>query len=198
MQEVRDGGGGFLELLIAKVILRFVRLLFKYKKYRYHRVVSLGDLLIDRTEKAEFLEFGQGATIYDSSLVIGAVKAGKSTWIGPYTIIDGSGGLEIGDFCNISAGVHIYTHDTVKRTLSGGKAESEHVPVRIGNCCYIGPHTIITKGTTIGNYCLIGANSLVTSDLNDYSIAAGSPCKIIGQVKIDEKGSVEFLMNKKD
>ena len=66
----------------------------------------------------------------------------------------------------------------------------------IGDCCYIGPNTIVSKGVKIGNHCLIGANSLVTSDLDDYSIAAGSPCKIIGKVKIDEKGMVELLINK--
>jgi acetyltransferase-like isoleucine patch superfamily enzyme len=191
LQEVEDSGGGVVDLLFARIITRFIRLLLKYKKHRYDRVVSFGDLLIDRTEKARFLNFGEGTTIYDSSLVIGDVKVGRNTWIGPYTIIDGSGGLEIGDFCSISAGVHIYTHDSVKWTLSGGRAEYERLPVKIGNCCYVGPQTIITRGTKIGSHCLIGANSIVNSDLDDYSIAAGSPCKIIGQVKADERGPVE-------
>ena len=48
LQEIKDGGGGFLDLLIAKIILRLIRFLLKYKKIRYDRVVSLGDLFIDR------------------------------------------------------------------------------------------------------------------------------------------------------
>ena len=31
-------------------------------------------------------------------MIIGDVKVGKNTWIGPNVILDGSGGLEIGDY----------------------------------------------------------------------------------------------------
>lgn len=196
LQEIKEGGGGFLNLLIAKIIWRLIRFLLKYKRGKYKRVVSLGDLFIDRAEKAKFLGFGEGTTIYDSSLVIGDVKVGRNTWIGPYTILDGSGGLEIGDNCNIASGAQIYSHETVFWVLSGGRMEYTRTKTVIGYCCYIGPNTIVSKGVQIGNHCLIGANSLVTSNLDDYSIAAGSPCKIIGKVKIDEKGVVELLMNK--
>jgi acetyltransferase-like isoleucine patch superfamily enzyme len=196
LQEIKDGGGGFLDLLLAKIILHLIRFLLKYKKNRYDRVVSLGDLFIDRAEKAKFLCFGEGTTIYDSSLVIGDVKVGRNTWIGPFTILDGSGGLEIGDNCNIASGAQIYSHETVFWVLSGGRVEYTRAKTVIGDCCYIGPNTIVSKGVKIGNHCLIGANSLVTADLNDYSVATGSPCKKIGEVKIDEKGAVELLMNK--
>ncbi len=196
LQEIKDGGGGFLDLLIGKIILRLIRFLLKYKKDKYNRVVSLGDLFIDRTEKAKYLGFGQGTTIYDSGLVIGDVKIGKNTWIGPFTILDGSGGLEIGDNCNIASGAQIYSHETVSWVLSKGRIEYSRAKTIIGDCCYIGPNTVVSMGIKIGNHCLIGANSLVTSDLDDYSIAAGSPCKLIGKVKIDEKGVVELSMEK--
>ena len=196
LQEIKYGGGGFLDIFIAKIVLRLLRFLLKYKKNRYDRVVSLGDLFIDRTEKANFLGFGEGTTIYDSSLVIGEVKVGRYTWIGPSTILDGSGGLEIGDHCNIASGAQIYSHETIFWVLSGGRMEYTRTKTVVGDCCYIGPNTIVSKGVRIGNHCLIGANSLVTSDLDDYSIAAGSPCKIIGKVRIDQKGEVELLINK--
>ncbi len=196
LQEVQEGGGGFLDLLIAKIIWRLIRLLLKYKKNKYNRVVSLGDLFIDRAEKARFLGLGEETTIYDSSLVIGDVKVGRNTWIGPFTILDGSGGLEIGDNCNIASGAQIYSHETVSWVLSKGRMDYVRAKTIIGDCCYIGPNTVVSMGVKVGNHCLIGANSLVTSNLDDYSIAAGSPCKIIGKVKIDGKGVVELLMNK--
>jgi acetyltransferase-like isoleucine patch superfamily enzyme len=192
LQEIREGGGGLFDQLIFKLFLRLIRILFRHKRDRYNRVVSCGDLFIDRAEKARFLGFGEGTTIYDSSLVIGDVKVGKNTWIGPFTILDGSGGLIIGDHCSISAGVHVYTHDTVKFALSGGKAEYEYSSVKIGDCCYIGPHTIVTKGVKSGTLCMIGANSLVNIDLDDNSIAVGSPCKVIGKVKSNENGEVHY------
>ncbi len=60
--------------------------------------------------------------MYDNVLVLGDVRVGRNTWIGPGCILDGSGGgLRIGDWCSISAGVQIYTHNTVNRSISLGK-----------------------------------------------------------------------------
>jgi UDP-3-O-[3-hydroxymyristoyl] glucosamine N-acyltransferase len=50
--------------------------------------------------------------------VIGAPEIGESTWIGAFTVIDGSGGLQIGRGCDVSAGAQIYTHSTVARAVS--------------------------------------------------------------------------------
>lgn len=75
---------------------------------RFHRTLPLGDYVVDRWEKARSLGFGEGTSIYDSSLVLGDVRVGARTWIGPFTVLDGSGGLEIGDTCSVSAGVQIY------------------------------------------------------------------------------------------
>jgi acetyltransferase-like isoleucine patch superfamily enzyme len=148
------------------------------KKKKYDRDLAFADYIVDRWEKANLLGFGEGSSIYDSSLVLGDVKVGKNTWIGPYTILDGSGGgLSIGDHCSISAGVHIYTHDTIQRTVNNGKVELG--PVEIGNNCYIGPNTVITKGVTIGDKVIIGANSLVNKDIPSNRKAFGTPVKII-------------------
>ncbi len=147
---------------------------------RYDRTLPFADYIVDRWEKARLLGFGKGTSIYDSALVLGDVSVGEDTWIGPFVILDGSGGLVIGSHCSISAGVHVYTHDSVNWAISGGEAPYEHAPARIGDNCYIGPHTIITKGVTIGDGCIIGANSLVMSDIPANTKAAGSPCRILG------------------
>lgn len=150
-----------------------------------------------RWERAEFLNFGKDASIYESSYVYGDVKVGKNTWVGPFTILDGSGGLEIGEYCSISSGVQIYTHETVDWALTGGKAKYEQAPVRIGNCCFIGSMSIIRKGVTIGDHCLIGAHSFVNKNIPSYSIAAGSPAEVIGTVKIEgDKVKAQYFKKK--
>lgn len=154
-------------------------------KLQFDRSVPFSDGFLDRWERAKKLGWGEGTSVYDSSYVFGNVQVGKKCWIGPFTIIDGSGGLSIGDNCTISAGVHIYTHDNIKQTLSGGKMPIEKASIKIGTNTYIAPNTIITKGVTIGSSCLIGANSLIKKDLPDFSIAAGNPAKIIGKVQIE-------------
>ena len=109
----------------------------------WHRDLPFQELLSDRWKRAEKLGFGEGASIYETSFVYGDVKVGRNTWIGPYTLLDGSGGLTIGDFCSISAGVQIYTHDTVKWAVTGGKAAYERAPVTIGDCCHIGANVVV-------------------------------------------------------
>lgn len=123
--------------------------------------------------------FGEGTSIYDSALVLGDVKVGKKTWIGPFVVLDGSGGLTIGSNCSISAGVQIYSHDSVDWAVSGGTAPYVYAPTAVGDNCYIGPNTVIAKGVIIGERCIIGANSLVLRDLPAGSKAAGSPCRLI-------------------
>jgi acetyltransferase-like isoleucine patch superfamily enzyme len=180
---------------LKKVLFEIFKELRDQRRREWRRVLPVGDELSDRWEKARYLGFGEGTSIYDSSLVIGDVKVGKNTWIGPFTILDGSGGLEIGDNCSIASGVQIYSHETVFWALSGGKMKYSRAKTAIGNCCYIGPNTIVSKGVKIGDHCLIGANSLVNMNLDGYSIANSSPCQVIGKVKIDKKGRVKLLLD---
>lgn len=55
-------------------------------------------------------------------------------------------------------------------------------PVTIGNDCWIGGQTTILPGVTIGNGCTIGAGSVVTKDIPPFSVAVGSPARVIKRV----------------
>ncbi len=170
-----------------------------YKKLRdsmrknWKRDLPFDEMVFDRWERAKSLGFGEGSSIYHNSYVYGDVTVGRNTWVGPFTLLDGSGGLTIGDYCSISAGVHIYTHDTVKWAVSGGKAEYERAPVNIGNCCHIGGQTVIAKGVTIGDHCVIGACSFVNKDVPSCTIAVGVPSRPVGTVKVGEEGIVKIV-----
>ncbi len=146
---------------------------------KWNRTLPFGDYIVDRWEKAKLLGFGEGTSVYDSSLILGDVKVGKQTWIGPNTVLDGSGGLSIGSYCSISAGVQLYTHDTVDWATSGGKAEATHAATTIGSRCYLGPNVVVAKGVTIGDGAIIGANSLVLRDIPAGSKAFGTPCRVV-------------------
>lgn len=150
-------------------------------KNEFERVLPIGDYISDRWEKAEYLGFGKNTSIYDSSLVLGQVEVGENTWVGPFTLLDGSGDtLKIGDNCNISAGVQIYTHDTVDKVIYAKNITRGKVV--IGNNCYIGPNTIISKDVTIGDFVVIGANSLVNKNIPSNRKAFGSPARIVGKI----------------
>jgi acetyltransferase-like isoleucine patch superfamily enzyme len=57
-------------------------------------------------------------------------------------------------------------------------------PVTIGNDCWIGGQTTILPGVTIGNGCTIGAGSVVTKDIPPFSVAIGSPARVIKKVTL--------------
>jgi acetyltransferase-like isoleucine patch superfamily enzyme len=161
------------------LVREFLRILAARKKQQFNRRVSIGDLLTERIDNAVTYGFGEGTTMYDNVLVLGDVKVGRNTWIGPSCILDGSGGdLWIGDWCSISAGVQIYTHHTVNRSISLGEKPIDRAPTSIGNGVYIGPNAVIQMGVTIGDRAIIGANSLVNRDIPPGAKAFGSPARI--------------------
>lgn len=170
-----------LDTLLAELRSLLMRESAEVQK-KWSRSLPLADYVVDRWQKAQTLGFGQGSSIYDSALVLGDVRVGEKTWIGPFTVLDGSGGLTIGDTCSISAGVQIYTHDTVAWAISGGTAAVPRSAVKIGSRCYIGPNSIISRGVTIGDGCVIGANSFVNKDIPAGMRAWGTPCRVLGPV----------------
>jgi acetyltransferase-like isoleucine patch superfamily enzyme len=147
------------------------------KQAKFNRHVSVGDLLTERDENARYYGFGEGTTCYDNVLILGDVKVGEKTWIGPNVILDGQGGLEIGEYCTISAGVQIYSHHTVKWSISMGAEGYEKAPTRIGSGVYIGPNSVIQMGVTIGDRAVIGAMSFVKRDVPAGARVHGCPAR---------------------
>jgi acetyltransferase-like isoleucine patch superfamily enzyme len=156
----------------------------------YHRVNPFTEDLFEWKEKGVFLG-GRDITIYDSTTVVGDIAIGDHSWIGPFCSLDGTGGLTIGGHCAISAGVHLQTHDVVRWALSGGEAPYEYAPVAIGDCCFLGVNSVVTKGVTVGDHSVIAAGAVVTRDVTPYTVVAGVPAKRVGRVEI-AGGSIDF------
>ena len=55
--------------------------------------------------------------------------------------------------------------------------------VTIEDDCWIGGGVIILPGVTIGNGCTIGAGSVVTRSIPAWSVALGSPAKVVRKVE---------------
>lgn len=160
---------------------------------KFDRSLPFADGLFDRWERAKRLGFEPEASIYDSACVFGDVRVGAKTWIGPYVMLDGSGGgISIGATCSIAAGVQIYTHDTVLWALSGGKLPSRVGAVRVGNCVYLGSQSVIARSVTIGDMAVVAANSFVRDDVPQRTIVGGVPAVPIGHVE-GEGEAVQLL-----
>lgn len=148
-----------------------------FSKYKRH--VSVSDLLSDRWDTAKFYGFGEGTSCYNNVLILGEVSVGAHSWIGSNVILDGSGGLEIGDYVSVSSGVQIYTHHTVDWSISLGREPIRRLPTKIGNGAYIGPNSVIQMGIHIGDGAIIGAMSFVNCDVPAGSKYYGIPAKHI-------------------
>jgi acetyltransferase-like isoleucine patch superfamily enzyme len=118
--------------------------------------------------------------------IVGEPDIGEGTWIGAFTLIDGSGGLTIGSGCDISSGAQIYTHSSVRRCVSGRAfARVERAPVRIGDRVFIGANATILMGVTIGDGAVVGAGAVVTHDVPSGVVVGGVPARPISTVDVD-------------
>ncbi|TGJ83966.1 hypothetical protein E0Z10_g4821 [Xylaria hypoxylon] len=107
--------------------------------------------------------------------------------------------VTIGNRVNFGPFVSIFaaTHET--EVQSRRDAIEFAKPVVIGDDCWIGGNTTIMPGVTIGkgqvnitylfspsaNFyfsCTIGASSVVTKDIPDFSVAIGSPARVVKKV----------------
>lgn len=166
-------------------LLELLTRLRKRMKARYDRHVSTGDLLHDRWALGREYGFGEGTNVYDDCLIVGAVTIEHDSWVGSGCILDGSGGgLTIGHHVDISAGSQLYTHNTIERALTGHRSPIFHKPTRIGNCCFIGPRSIIAPGTVLGDHCFVAAGSYVEGAFGDYSFISGNPARRVGTVEL--------------
>jgi acetyltransferase-like isoleucine patch superfamily enzyme len=181
----RTGRQGDSRHAMLEKIRSLQNLLQREKLENFKRRLPWGDLLTDRWDNAREYGFGEGTSCYDSALVLGDVKVGKHTWIGPHVVLDGIGSpLVIGDYCALSAGVQIYTHDTVKWCVTLGRATKiEGSPTTIGNGVYVGPNTVIARGVTVGDSVVIGAMSFVNDDIPARKKAWGCPAVVVGDVE---------------
>ena len=161
---------------------------------KYNRVLPSGEYIFNRFDKAKYLNCGENTSIYDTSVVMGTVEIGDNVWVGPYTLLEGiNAKLKIGNYVSIDAGVMIYTHDSTKTYVSGGKVPVIKGDVTIGSFTVIGTMSMIGCNVSVGEHCVIAAHSFVNKDVPDYSIVAGIPADIIGKVEIDDDGNVDFV-----
>jgi acetyltransferase-like isoleucine patch superfamily enzyme len=153
---------------------------------RHDRHVPTGTLLNDRWQLARDLGFGDGTSVYDECLVLGDVVLGARCWVGPFTVLDGSRGpLRVGDHTQIGTGAQLYTHHSIERCLTGGRAAPFGAPTTIGRCCFIGPTAVIGAGTVLGDHCFVAAGSYVEGHFRSYSYLAGAPARRVGRVEVN-------------
>jgi acetyltransferase-like isoleucine patch superfamily enzyme len=134
------------------------------------------------------------------------IEIDDNVFIWHYTILDGTGGIKIGEGTQIGAWVGIFTHSShVAIRIYGNHyqevPENEKkgypiAPVRIGKFVFVGASSKILPGISIGDGALISAGAIVTKDVANFDVVSGNPAEVVGNTRdIDKKYLEDPLIN---
>jgi len=107
------------------------------------------------------------------------IRIGDDCFVGPYSVIQGQGGVVIGNKCLIGGHAYIVPSNHIfserkKPIIEQGETK---LGIEIGDNVWLGSGVKILDGVTIGEGAVIGAGSVVTRSLPKYSVAYGVPAK---------------------
>jgi acetyltransferase-like isoleucine patch superfamily enzyme len=113
----------------------------------------------------------------------GDIELEEDVYVGPYSVLYGTGGLRIGRDTSIGAHVVIPTsnHVTTARDQPIRTQGLTAQGVTIGNDVWIGTNAVVLDGVTVGDGAVIGAGAVVTRDVKPFSKVGGVPAVPIGQ-----------------
>ncbi len=111
----------------------------------------------------------------------GTIRLGRGVFLGPYTVIYGHGGVEIGDGCLIAMHSRIVSSNHAIPPLGTPirSQPDELRPTRIGRDVWLGAGVTVLGGVTIGDGCVVGAGAVVAENLPAGSVSAGVPARVI-------------------
>jgi acetyltransferase-like isoleucine patch superfamily enzyme len=123
---------------------------------------------------------GQGTTLrcHEGSLRIGdRVVFGGSDTVNCYLDVEVGDDVIFADWIYVTDFDHRYAKTDV-RIQDQGIVTS---PVRIEPDCWIGEKASVLRGSNIGRGSVIGAQTIVKADIPPYSVAVGSPARVVKQ-----------------
>ena len=140
---------------------------------------------------------GDNVSISASTILLGVTPQAKIIFgnnirIAHHFQISCANTVNIGSDVNIAPFVFISDHnhkfeDPNKPIKDQGISIKEGGAVVIGEGSWIGTKATIIGSVKIGKHCVIGANSVVTKDIPDFSVAVGSPAKVIKRYDFERK-----------
>lgn len=123
---------------------------------------------------------------------VGGISIGQHVHIAVYSSMIGAGEIVLGDFCNISSRVSIYSSndDYSGATMTNPTVPSEftdvtHKDVHLEKHVIVGCGSVILPGVTLEEGVAVGALSLVTKSCTAFGIYAGNPARRISDRKRD-------------
>ncbi|MDZ8029207.1 MAG: acyltransferase [Nostoc sp. DedQUE01] len=125
------------------------------------------------------------------------VSLGNKVYIGQDVMLDGRGGITIGDNTTIGFNVVILSanHDYQSNDLPYEHNVYIHKPVVIGRNVWIGGNVLIIPGVSIGDGAIVAAGTVVTANVESLAIVGNQPMRTI---KYRDKEHYEKLASKRE
>ncbi len=109
------------------------------------------------------------------------LEVGDNVSFQPMCFVGAAGGVKIGNNVSIAHGSTIlsssHAFEQLEKPIKYQDIELKQTV--IGDDIWLGCNTVVLAGVQIENGCVIGANSTVTKSIPGYSVAVGSPAKVI-------------------
>lgn len=143
-----------------------------------------------RMEIGRWVHIGDGNAIrcHEGSLRIGDKAVfGRENTVNCYLDIEIGSATLVADWVYICDFDHV-TDDVHRPIKDQGIVKT---PVRIGPDCWLGTKVTVLRGTRIGRGCVLGAHSVVRGDVPDFSVAVGTPAKVVRNRLADYEAAAE-------
>ncbi|MEO8334216.1 MAG: acyltransferase [bacterium] len=144
---------------------------------RFSSVGTMSYLACERIQIGEDARIREQVFVGGPSLPESSFTLGNRTIILQLASINPTKPVVIGDDTGIGGHCLIFTHGAWLNQLDGYPVT--YAPVTLGKSVWLPWRVFIMPGTTIGDGSVIGANSLVQGTIPPYSLAVGSPAKVI-------------------
>lgn len=111
----------------------------------------------------------------------GWIRLANRVWLGPYVVIYGHGGVEIGEWTMVSMHATIVSsnHAVPGMDRCIRWEIDELLPTKIGRDVWIGANAVILGGVTIGDGAVVAAGAVVTKDVESGTVVAGNPARLL-------------------
>jgi acetyltransferase-like isoleucine patch superfamily enzyme len=114
----------------------------------------------------------------------GCLIIGNNVCLGVGSVLVSSLEIHVGDDTLIAEYVVIRDQDHEIQPRPIRRNGSVKSPIKIGSDCWLGAKVTVLRGSTIGNGAVIGAHSLVRGEVDAFSLAVGTPAKVVKQFLI--------------